>query len=820
MLNNRVGIGYVCTGLVTVDQARLPVSAWCTLATTVTVIFRFMKQSFFLSHRVVAPPSTAEGGSTATRAFALVLVSCFMAWFTYFQPGTHLVPGLDSSWAYGINYLTWKQIVLGREAFFTFGPLGFVEHTRLLSDDMVYFSSWFWVAVTAVMQGSLLLLAWRSSTHPLWRAVNVVVALAVTCVAMPPIQRLLLTGYALVCLHWQRRSVWLAAALGVNLALCMMIKFSYGMAALALAVPYCLLDSWRARSVMQSAVVMAAYAAVCLGTWWGAYDDWHGVLGYVRGGVEFSRGSATAMATNPENNVLAMVGFYTALLLAGGAFSRGMIVGRRLLPLVFIGPLYVWTKYAFGLQDGPHLAFLLAFVSFVLATWFIVLPSLLGKLSQAALLVACYLLWVPLHNTQTGPPDYSFLPQPIQNTLTPRQLQRQLHQLLPAWRQTEREQLAPLVLPPALRREIGQATVDIYPWETMIAEANDLNWTPRPVFQNYISYTPFLDAQNAAFFAGPSAPAYLLWHYHSFADITTRYPLSSDPLALAQILRHYRLMRCDGNFCLWQLAVTPRLQGLGQTDPVPVQWDSWIPLPPMQGDILRAAVTVERSRLGQLNLLLWKEGGTSIDYRLANGEIHSHDLIIDNARSGVWVAPYVDRLAPVARPQPVSRDRLAALLALPPAEGYAEKLEATPTGQRLVGWALVPFEDTTQQTQAVLLYNDDSAWWVPAERHRREGITAHFGKQGQVDLDQCGFYEELNTRALPAGDYRVQLVVENHGKTATVPDRGLVLHVSAEQAARRVDAIRLRTTKPWAYRAPSLALEWQHLKLEGEPPWQ
>lgn len=778
-----------------------------------------MKPAFSPTQSLVFAPAPGERLRCVAGFVVLWLTACFMAWFTYFQPGTHLVPGLDSSWAYGINYLTWKQIVLGREAFFTFGPLGFVEHTRLLSDGMVYFSSLFWVGVTVVMQGCLLLLAWRSASHPVWRVLNVAAALALAYVTMPAIQRLLLLSYVLVCLHWQRRSVWLAALLGISLALCMVIKFSYGMAALALGIPYCLLDAWRARSLYHAVTVATAYTAVCLATWWGAYGDWHGFLGYVRGGLEFSRGSASAMATNPPNNWLAMAAFYAAVLVAGWAVGRLGGRGQRLFPLVFVGPLYIWTKYAFGLQDSSHLAFLMAGVCFVLATWCILLPTLWSKLLHVLMVVTCYFAWLQMHNEYTGAPDYSFLPQPSQNTLSPRQLKRQLSNLLVAWRKTEKEQVAPLVLPPSLRRDIGQASVDIYPWETMIASANRLNWTPRPIFQNYISYTPFLDAQNAAFFAGPSAPAYVLWHYHSFADVMKRYALSSDPLALAQILRHYRLMRCEGHFCLWQHAVTPRLQGMEQTASVPVQWDTWIPLPPMQGDILRAAVTVDRSVLGQLNLLAWKEGGTSIDYRLASGEVRSHDLLIDNARSGVWVAPYVERLVPPARPQPLTADQRDALLALPAAEGFAERLETTVNGQRLIGWALVPFEDTANQSQGVLLYNDNGAWLVPATRHHREGITAHFKKQGQVDLDQCGFYEEIADRLLPLGEYRVRMVVDSRGKRAIVPDRGMVLTIKTRDPGSNVAAIRLRTTKPWAYRADSLRLEWQQLKLEGELPW-
>ena len=751
----------------------------------------------------------------------LIVVVVLMTLATYFQPGTHLVPGLDSSWAYGINYLTHKQMVMGRDAYFTFGPVGFLEHTRLLSDGMVYFSTVFWVVATLIMQTCLLLLAWRSNSHWIMRVLNFVGALALMVVAYPEIQRLLLLGYVLVCLHWQKRTGLLAIVLGLVAAVCLAIKFSYGAATLALVIPYFLLDVWRSRSGRHLLLALITCAVGLMVIWWMVYGVVEGIPGYLRGGLEFSQGSATAMAVNPDNNWQAIIAFYLTLLVAAVIFGREYHARFIPLSLAFGGPLYIWTKYAFGLEDASHIAFLLSFSFFVLATWVLMARDAIVKCCYAVMIVCGYLAWLRIHTVETGPPNYSFLPQIHFSTEKPFRIKQQLDAMLAEWRKTETERLDSLRLSPALREKIGNSTVDIYPWEAIIAEANHLNWIPRPVFQNYISYTPFLDGKNRDFFESKRAPDYLVWHYHSFQDIMNRYPFSSDPLTLESILRSYTLVQCEGFFCLWQRTDIAQLSSPTAGDVEVIQWDEWIPVPAFTSDILRAQLTTKRGLLGKLNLFAWKEGGVTIDYRLMNGEIKTHTLIIDNARSGLWAAPYIDRFdKPAAPPQKLTPEQLAQGLALPAAEGYVDKVEEGLGGQLVGGWALIPFLDTRQQQQKLVLYNQDSAWLVSAKRYEREGISEHFGKKGLVDLDQCGFKEIVSNEALPAGQYRVRFAVVNGEQRAITPDRDVLVNLAAHSALHNnVEAIRLHSTKPWAYSGP-MRIEWQQLQFTGNPPWR
>jgi hypothetical protein len=209
------------------------------------------------------------------------------------------------------------------------------------------------------------------------------------------------------------------------------------------------------------------------------------------------------------------------------------------------------------------------------------------------------------------------------------------------WEEAEERNLASHRLAGPLRRAIGEATVHIYPWETLIAEANDLNWRPRPVFQSYLTYTPYLDGLNAEFFRRGRGAEFLVWHSSDMASIDGRYLLNDDPLTLEWIFREYAPVQGRGNVLLFRKRSTPLTAETRLLREQSVRWGDWVSVPAAEDGALRVGVQVTRSWAGELRRLAWKEGDTFVEYRFESGHVRSHRLPIANAASGVWVAPYV-----------------------------------------------------------------------------------------------------------------------------------------------------------------------------------
>lgn len=54
--------------------------------------------------------------------------------------------------------------------------------------------------------------------------------------------------------------------------------------------------------------------------------------------------------------------------------------------------------------------------------------------------------------------------------------------------------------------KIGTDSVDVYPYNNEYMYANQLNYKPRPLFQNYMTLTPVLDQANSDYLRGAGKP--------------------------------------------------------------------------------------------------------------------------------------------------------------------------------------------------------------------------------------------------------------------------------------------------------------------------
>ena len=162
---------------------------------------------------------------------------------------------------------------------------------------------------------------------------------------------------------------------------------------------------------------------------------------------------------------------------------------------------------------------------------------------------------------------------------------------------------AKLPLPEQARTLLGDHTVDILTIEVAMAEAWGLNWRPRRVLQSYAVATGKLDAMDAEFFAGPSAPERLLV---DLQGLDTRHPFMDAPRTWRQILSRYRPLGRDQRWLILGLrerpraAIETRLVGVR----VPLNHMAQVPRP-SEGH-LEMQVRLEPSLLGRLVSLPWK----------------------------------------------------------------------------------------------------------------------------------------------------------------------------------------------------------------------
>ncbi len=212
-------------------------------------------------------------------------------------------------------------------------------------------------------------------------------------------------------------------------------------------------------------------------------------------------------------------------------------------------------------------------------------------------------------------------------------------------------------LPADMLAQIGNSSIDVYPYQNEYFLANKLNYVHRPSFQNYMTLTPTLDKLNVDFFAGDEAPEYVLWHgnlgcmnkdcafYDAFDE---KYSLNEDPLTAMTIMTHYHRV---GEFTdvsnkpvmLMKKNSTPITATATDLATVTLRFGEWIDVPEVKSGVVKFKPDLQFTLLARLQNMLYRGGVLYINYKMATGDTKRYRLNIVNAQSGVWVAPLLDR---------------------------------------------------------------------------------------------------------------------------------------------------------------------------------
>lgn len=210
------------------------------------------------------------------------------------------------------------------------------------------------------------------------------------------------------------------------------------------------------------------------------------------------------------------------------------------------------------------------------------------------------------------------------------------------------ENIAVDLLPAGMRTMIGDAPVDVYPWDLAIIPANGLNWRPRPVIQSYAAYTPWLDARDAEHFASAQAPEFLIWHRTDgdrnvngtgLGGLDGKLTWNDEPQTMLALLAHYEQVLAQGRFTLLrkreplEVTATPVL-GVRQA-----AWGVWIAVPDPGPGVWRAKVHLPAGLRRRLKRSLYKDDRFQVMMKDADGRVYTYRIAPKNAEEGLWISP-------------------------------------------------------------------------------------------------------------------------------------------------------------------------------------
>lgn len=591
-------------------------------------------------HSAADIPSWMEQKGTRVGRRAFFFGLFMLLWLVLIHlPTQTLVPELDSSWQGALSYFAFNGLQFGKDVIFTYGPWGYVmgeTYSGYLLPSRVGLD----VALKGVFALLMAVLAMRlRPALRWWFATNVVLFSAVA-----PDSVYLVAIALLACLAIKSQlSPWLALGAGILFAFVALTKFTFFplcTASVLVVVTYAL-----SKQKWLRACGLAMIYFVCLLSFW-CFAGQHvaGFLTFLRGACEIASGYAEAMSINESWPVF--LGGLSALLLGLGVFVGLAHCSKEKGPalamlIVLCVSLFVAWKEGFVRADHRHIYTLFAFLLFAEpAAWALFQPSsehrqvLLGMTLVALLSPYVFLLSVrPAFFAELLLRAEDAVLENGSALLRPFQYRAALDDALA--RSKEQNSL------PTFKRLVGGDSVDVFGFEQGIALLNDLNYRPRPVFQGYSVYAPFLVARNRGFYLGPTAPTFVILKYQTVDD---RFAAEDDAGVLEVILRNYEPVATEREYMLWKRrAGSPPLsphrllcEGTGAWgDPLPLLFDQcpvWI------------EVDIGNTWLGKLREFLYKPAKIMMTLQTVDHQTRHYRLVRPLARSGFMVNPALRNL--------------------------------------------------------------------------------------------------------------------------------------------------------------------------------
>lgn len=556
--------------------------------------------------------------------------------------GHPITAGLDPSWIYGMNRLFADGAAFGRDIFFTYGPLFPLTYAQPVGETitaslvfmtvthLLLIGALFWLILHERRQGSVAALVGYTALGIF--VVNI-------CYESLEIESviLLLIASLILCHRASGRSILIVAA-ACYTALSFLIKPNMAIFCILFLGPYVLFRLLR-KDWKPLAITASFVPAFCVAVWYCLYRDLSFLPGYIAGALQFMQGYPGAMGIGAyaQSRLILLsliIVAVTALIVKDRAISA--------ITALFMLPAAALLRQSLCRQDDVHT---IRFVWFLMTCFFLMIIQRLPARKKIIVCIAAALSLTSFLAAIINPNLVAILTQDSARAFSINKAERisrlwRKHEVRERLLAASREDLRKETLPDSLRNRIGGSAIDAYPANITYMAANNLDWKPRPVFQSYCAYTPWLDGKNATFFAGNSAPHFVIWKAKDALSIDGRYLFNDEPRTVFEIVDRYAPVGRWKDTVLIERRES-RAFATARIGPEEThRWGEWIPVPAGTDRLIRAEIRVTRTLRGKLLRSLWKEQPVYIVYRYANGG-KKHRLVIDNAPSGVWISPYV-----------------------------------------------------------------------------------------------------------------------------------------------------------------------------------
>ncbi len=552
--------------------------------------------------------------------------------------------GLDSSWRMALGKFLLDGRQFGTEVVFTYGPLGFVMGKTYWGGQWA--SLIVWHGLQAVVFSAIVF--WHG--YRLGGYARVFFFLFFFFLGLTYQDAMHQTIVAFAGLELIRRTNtpwrWSSVAWLALLAILSLVKFTNLLLALFLVLLAGGTDFWTRRRFLAALRAPAIFVGLFLVGWMLCGQQLGNIPAYLYSSWEISQGYQDAMGFScpPAQlymgiTVLGLVATYLLINLATHP-EKPRATALTLGTTAFI---YLNWKHGFIRADGHQVGFYFAALAVIVTARILVDEAPRWRLAKHLMLAAAGL--VSLIGIDV------VLPGVVRGALggTEAKLNKNFFFALgigpkrnyyETHLQVERNGLE-LIKAKTL---IGRSSVDVLGYEQAVALFNDFNYQPRPVFQGYSAYTPYLSRLNYDYYASDHAPDFVLFKLQT---IDYRLATMDDPHALRLLIQRYTYLFTEQGFTVWQRK--PGRFYAAVFDPKPIRsttirFGQKLDIADLAGQNLWVEIDYRFSLLGKLRRFLFKPVLVQLRITDDKGTESVHRLPRPIGETGFMLNPVIDDL--------------------------------------------------------------------------------------------------------------------------------------------------------------------------------
>ena len=537
--------------------------------------------------------------------------------------------GLDNSWMYAINIMHSHGLCFGRDVIFTYGPFGYLLCPMSVGNNL---EQAFWVMLVLHII-ILALLSWVVLTRlSVFESLAVLLAGVVVSHGLQGSVLLIVVLLCGLALSVRRGRTFLVVPAVVLSVLVAFVKFSAGLSAGGICFMMLLFfigdRDWR-KLVYLSGVMFVAAASVLLVVSVLYLGGIRYLYSWLRGSLELSSGYCSALSqVGPQMPLVTAVLLLLVYVFAIVAYwwrVRCLAIYALVAPALFIA-----FKNGFVRADFWHFNefFIL---SFAMLAACLPLRRTAAELRLGLFLCSMAMFAMLLCNTN----HFRVLRTPASGW---HNVMRAIHHKARFANIAEASAvgMSELKLDDAYVAELNslQQTVDPIPWEMDLLAANDLQWSPSPLLQLFMTFNTDLDDLTAAHYAGESAADVLLFSY----DVIDQRNLWWDsPATWRSILANYSYSPADSKRADYTVfrhkahvaAVDMELIGSSV-----VELRQWNKIPESPG-LVFAQLDLAPNLFGKLARILFRMPPIYAQLKFVSGKVVTYRVSPDVASNGL-----------------------------------------------------------------------------------------------------------------------------------------------------------------------------------------